>query len=426
MSIATAVMHSRPAASMVPDRAKERWQVVLCELEENIHTRVQLEARESTLLLEAEECELPRRLGYVSMAEFMERRLHYTRHAANERMRVARELKALPKLRRAFEAGEMSFTHVRELTRVATPKTEAAFLKAADGQTAKQVQQMVSGKKAGDLPDAPPDPALVRHRIFLEVDGEAFASWRRVHVALEAEVGERLDDTALVGILCRRALEVEVRDRAHADSPAEVERGTDAPSLGDQISPPSPMDGRARPPRASRIGPLATMHSVTTCRTCHRAEVSAVGHGEVLTAAQRARAQCDTLSGDDLETDDLTRLTSVIPTALRRKVFTRDHHACVAPGCRSRRNLDVHHVVPRAAGGQHTVSNLVVLCSFHHQRLHEGLLAVTGQPPHDLEVRWRHEAPPSLDPVLPAHRIGPRREGPGRHLRIATRRSRPR
>jgi hypothetical protein len=33
--------------------------------------------------------------------------------------------------------------------------------------------------------------------------------------------------------------------------------------------------------------------------------------------------------------------------------------------------LHVHHILPRSRGGQDHVANLVCLCSFHHQRVHE-------------------------------------------------------
>src|SRR3990167_10790530 len=140
----------RDAASGAGPEVEPRWQVVLRLLEDNARTRVKLEAIESELILEADACALHRRLGYVSLAEFLERHLHYSRHAANERIRVARELPSLPRMRAAYRAGELSFAHVRELSRIATPRTEAAYLEAARGKTSRQVQQQCSRQKGGD------------------------------------------------------------------------------------------------------------------------------------------------------------------------------------------------------------------------------------------------------------------------------------
>jgi hypothetical protein len=57
---------------------------------------------------------------------------------------------------------------------------------------------------------------------------------------------------------------------------------------------------------------------------------------------------------------------STVPPHLRRAVIARDRH-CAAPGCtQPPAGCHVHHIVPRADGGPTTLSNLVLLCSFHH------------------------------------------------------------
>ena len=61
---------------------------------------------------------------------------------------------------------------------------------------------------------------------------------------------------------------------------------------------------------------------------------------------------------------------------------------CSAPGCTSRRNLQVHHVVYRSHGGGDERENLVVLCLFHHLRGEHGDFAeCRGRSP--LGVTWR-------------------------------------
>ncbi len=55
-----------------------------------------------------------------------------------------------------------------------------------------------------------------------------------------------------------------------------------------------------------------------------------------------------------------------IPAQLRRAVTLR-HPCCSFPGCRQPASVcDVHHLVPRAAGGVTALHNLVPLCRFHH------------------------------------------------------------
>jgi hypothetical protein len=56
----------------------------------------------------------------------------------------------------------------------------------------------------------------------------------------------------------------------------------------------------------------------------------------------------------------------------------RDHGHCVVEGCRNHRFLDVHHVVPRADGGQHDPDRMAVVCGAHHLALHRGTLVMQG------------------------------------------------
>lgn len=64
------------------------------------------------------------------------------------------------------------------------------------------------------------------------------------------------------------------------------------------------------------------------------------------------------------------RRTRVIPTALRRAVVARDRH-CMWKGCsRSPRWCDVHHLHSWADGGDTSLSNLCLLCRYHHTLVH--------------------------------------------------------
>jgi len=64
---------------------------------------------------------------------------------------------------------------------------------------------------------------------------------------------------------------------------------------------------------------------------------------------------------------DLGKPTEVVPPHLRRAVIIRDRH-CAAPGCDQRpAACHVHHIRPRAMGGVTCLSNLILLCFFHHE-----------------------------------------------------------
>ncbi len=328
------------------------WKALHQRLRGIAKRRVALEAEEASYLVEAEETELYRRLGYTTMIEYMERELYWGPHAAKERLRVARELTALPLIAELFHEGELCFSAVRELTRVATPATEEAFLRKAQGKTAHHIQEMVAGLKRGDEPDAKPDPRRISKRVVIEVSAETYAMWRRTRTALEDEADERLSDDDFLQTVCRRATE-----------------------------PSGPTDNVPRP---------AVQTAVTTCKACKQSFVEGAGQALPIDAPTAARLTCDAEHIGDLESNEHTRVTPTVPAAIRRKVFHRDHFACVVPGCRATRHLDLHHLVHRAHGGDHSMGNLVVMCFGCHQRHHAGQLTITGRAP-DLQFTWQRD-----------------------------------
>ena len=84
-----------------------------------------------------------------------------------------------------------------------------------------------------------------------------------------------------------------------------------------------------------------------------------------LAAFLRTRLTGDQVPSASLPLDTGTP-TSLITGALRRAVITRDRH-CAFPGCDTPpAACQVHHIKERANGGQTSLTNLVLLCAFHH------------------------------------------------------------
>src|SRR5690242_8545284 len=79
--------------------------------------------------------ELDRQLRSI---EYLERRMRYGPQVAAERLRVAEALDALPAIEQALDRGELSYSAVRELTRIATRKTEDAWVAACRGKVLRQ------------------------------------------------------------------------------------------------------------------------------------------------------------------------------------------------------------------------------------------------------------------------------------------------
>lgn len=320
------------------------WKELHWRLRSLAQQRVALEAQEAGLLLEAEETRLHRRLGYSSFLEYMERELHYGPHAANERLRVARELRALPLIAEQFKSGELSFSAVRELTRVATPENEHLFLTKAHGKTARDVERMVAGLRRGDDPEAKPNPDLIRRFIRLEVSAVMYARYTRYRREIDRGREDQISDEDLCGYFL-------------------------AEKVTDEVTPPR------------------VQVAVTTCKSCKQSVISENGEHVPIDAATAEFLTCDSTFIGDLESDELTRPKDHIPAALRRKVMQRDGFACVVPGCRCKHNLSVHHGKERQFGGQHEMKNMYTLCDGHHLQDHRGRLFITGDAP-DLTFTW--------------------------------------
>ena len=233
---------------------------------------------------------------------------------------------------------------MRELTRVATPATEASWTAAALGKNLRQIEE----------PDDPPDP-------------EAFALLRQARTTLDDEHGEHLPDDAFIAALCG-----------------------------------SVLDGA---PTAEPTGRAKFQIAVIVCERCRQGWQHGAGAKLAIRPAAVERALCDAQHLGSLDGDAPERAHQDIPPSVVRFVWRRDGGRCRLPGCRSARGLELHHVVHRADGGSHDASNLVLACSACHQAHHAGALTISGTADH-LEVRRRAElhasapaTPPSTAPT---------------------------
>ena len=81
--------------------------------------------------------------GLQSCAHWLNWRCGISLNAAREKVRVAHALKSLPAISSNFENGQLSFSKVRALTRIADDANEAELLELAFHATAAQVEKLV-------------------------------------------------------------------------------------------------------------------------------------------------------------------------------------------------------------------------------------------------------------------------------------------
>jgi hypothetical protein len=86
--------------------------------------RAAADAEEGRWLLRALHSAAHVHLGFRSFGEYVERLFGYQPRSTQEKLRVAEALERLPALARSLEAGSLSWSAVREITRVAVAETE--------------------------------------------------------------------------------------------------------------------------------------------------------------------------------------------------------------------------------------------------------------------------------------------------------------
>ena len=182
------------------------WKEVDGGLRRLARTRAAHDHEEGRFLLAARRTAVHAHLGFATMAEYVERVLGYDARTTAERLRVAEALEGLPALSAALRSGAISWSAARELTRVAAPATEDAWLRAAAGRTVRQIEEAVAGHRPGDAPEDPSDPSLRPRVVRLELSPEALALFREAVRRLRVETDPRLSDEDAVMEMARRVL----------------------------------------------------------------------------------------------------------------------------------------------------------------------------------------------------------------------------
>lgn len=295
---------------------------------------------------------------------FFQLRVRETR----ERVRVGRALRHLPGIEQAFVDGVLSYSRVREVTRVATPDTEGEWLSLAGRLDMRALERRVAG--AGETAEG--GDANAAHGVAPErsnADDSLHLAWTtsrtvRVTFELSAEAWALLE-RAIDGARHLAKDNLSDGDALEAVARDAISQQNDQPDASD--------------PRTSIV--------VHTCKQCGTSELDTGSNIVELDEASRAAFRCGATVIDlEQEGRDVT-VGGNLPAAVRRAVMLRDRCRCRVPGCGRRRYVDVHHLTPQAEGGAHSRANCLLLCTTHHRLLHEGKVRITGDADGELDVR---------------------------------------
>ncbi len=309
--------------------------------------------------------------GFRSCAHWLAWRVGLDVGAARERVRVARALEKLPKLAAALARGELSYAKVRALTRVATPETEERLLAIGRAGTAEHVERIVRGWRCVDR-KAEARETAARHasralHVYPDADGTVVVRGR-----LEPEAGAMLMQalTAAREALYKRANAAPHQDDVPAETPSMAQRQADALVLVAETALHHGIDPGTPGERYQVV-----VHVDADVLADAEAPGQSVMEGGTRVSAETSqRMACDAsrvvMRHDaDGRTVEVGARTRTIPPALRRALLHRDQ-GCRFPGC-GLPFVQAHHIHHWAQGGPTTLSNLVMLCRFHHRAVHE-------------------------------------------------------
>lgn len=312
------------------------------------------------LLAEFDRREGHRRWECFTCARWLSWKVGMSHRTAQDHVRVARALEGLPVTTAAFAAGQLSYSKVRAITRVASAKSEAALVEVAMHGTAAHLDRIVAGyctvKRNVD-----PDRAtaqLRRRGIWLTTDDDGTAT-----------LTVRGTSDAVATIL--RAADAAAKELPELVDEPEFQGAAKRFDGLEQVA-----RSYAEPERTMAPRPEVVVHADLTVLTEGEPGRAEIEQGSKLTATTLERLACD--CGVRLTTEangktlDVGRRSRGIPIALERAIVDRDRSRCRFPGCTQKGRLQVHHRQHWSRGGTTDVRNCFLVCLYHHKVLHEG------------------------------------------------------
>jgi Domain of unknown function (DUF222)/HNH endonuclease len=328
-----------------------------------------LDAETARWLSEAERRGTHEREGHLSMSSWVEHRFHTTWGDAARRVQMARALEEMPATRDAMYDGEVSTAAVGQLVaaRESNPeefsRSEGLLVDAARSLPLRDLRKAVSSWREGldaeaatreererferrGLNVSPTPDGMVRLDANLDPEtGQTVMTavqavvdaWARRGGTDPRTPGQRRADA--IGEVCRQWLGLSDRPQVAGERP-HVTVIVDLEALGD------------RPGRRCELADTGRITAEAARKWACDAAVSRV--------VTRGRS----------EPLEIGRATRIVPSAIHRALVVRDG-GCAFPVCdRPPSWTFAHHIKHWSRGGETALSNLVLVCSEHHDRLH--------------------------------------------------------
>jgi hypothetical protein len=267
---------------------------------------------------------------------------------ADKLIKLAERMEVLPAIDRAFFQGEVPWTKIREIARVAVRETEAQWLELARSKTSREIEDAVLGLKRGALPGERLGLGRSFQVVRIPLIPEDHACWETAVRKLRRELGEgstpRDALMAMVDMALRTDPEGKIPGRRERGEPVYTvvyHGGADGKSAWMET-------GKGR----VEVDPESLREKVRSgARTIEALDVSGAGLCRAIRFGERGGVPKEERDGD-------------IPPEVMAAVLARDSYRCVI--CRSDRGVTVHHLDSRADGGKADMNRLLSLCQKCH------------------------------------------------------------
>ncbi|QNJ94333.1 HNH endonuclease [Mycolicibacterium fluoranthenivorans] len=342
--------------------AGERLEVLFDEIAELCGQRNAIDGRLVQIVAELEREELAGLTGVRSMSALVAWKTGVAPRNAETVVAVARRLEEFPRCTEALREGRLSLDQVGVIAERAAEGSDAHYAELAAVATVSQLRTAI---KMAPHPD--PETPSERRREFTKTSSpdDTYTTYRIRLPRLEAAKF----DAAL---------------QSHHDA-LIAEHPTDTEDSGDSTPFPTRIDAFMSLVEAGWDSDVARrphgQHTTVVVHLDIDKPAAALHLGPLLSEDERQYVLCDATCEVWFERHGQPigsgRTTRTISRRLRRALEHRDR-CCVVPGCSATRGLHAHHLEHWEDGGPTELSNLVLLCPFHHRLHHRGGITLSG------------------------------------------------
>jgi len=281
---------------------------------------------------------------------------------------VARRSEEFPACTQRLREGRASLDQVGVIAQRAADGSDEHYAQLVEVATVSQLRTAV---KLEPRPEPGPRPG---HRPSItKTSDDEFDFWRITLPHAESAMFAAAMQSHLDGLIAEWK-----HDRDASDAPTEQH-----PPL------PTQFDAFLRLVQTGWDGEVARrphgQHTTVVVHLDVNQRLGALHLDPVLSEGERQHLTCDATCEVWFERDGQVigagRSTRTINRRLRRALEYRDR-ACVVPGCGATRGLHAHHIRHWEHGGATELSNLVLVCPYHHRLHHRGGITITGDATH--------------------------------------------